>query len=135
MKIRSAVVSVAACAFASVLAVAVPASADVKIQMGQGQDACKVGYVCLYENNGYNSGGPARVVMLDDDEARLDYYCFNDATSSIVNRSAHLVRVFQDYDYRATAVTLLPGEVMDLNGTSFQDQASAVKFGPRIVSP
>ncbi|WP_280727089.1 peptidase inhibitor family I36 protein [Kitasatospora sp. MAA4] len=71
---------------------------------------------------------------MNGDVPHLDYYCFDDVASSLVNNTKSVVRVFQDYDYKNTAVTLFPGEALDLNGSSFNDQASSVQFFTAVAT-
>ncbi|MFI2206983.1 peptidase inhibitor family I36 protein [Streptomyces sp. NPDC020192] len=121
----------AALVTAVLLTAAAPASADASIIRGQGRDACTHNYVCLYENWDYNAPTSARILRTTEDISRLDDYFFNDITSSVVNNSRYIVRIYPDYDFKGVPVTLLPGESISFNnGNGFNDVASSVKFLP-----
>ncbi|MEU8028652.1 peptidase inhibitor family I36 protein [Streptomyces sp. NPDC049099] len=124
----------AALVTAALLTAAAPASADAAIIRGQGRDACTRNYVCLYDNWDYNASGSARILRTTEDISHLDDYNFNDVTSSVVNNSRYLVRIYPDYDFKGVPVTLLPGESISFNnGNGFNDVASSVKFLPYTI--
>lgn len=119
---------------AALLTAAAPALADASIIRGQGRDACTRNYVCLYDNWDYNASGSARILRTTEDISHLDDYNFNDVTSSVVNNSRYLVRIYPDYDFKGVPVTLLPGESISFNnGNGFNDVASSVQFLPYTI--
>ncbi|MFI6661222.1 peptidase inhibitor family I36 protein [Streptomyces sp. NPDC050523] len=129
MKIRSmAVASVAL--LASLPAVAAAQPADVGPQRGSGLEACRPGYLCLYENWQYNQGASARILRTNEDIGRLDDMNFNDITSAVYNNTDQVVRIYPHFDYQGVPVTLMPDEHMSFDGVNgtFNDVASSVQF-------
>jgi hypothetical protein len=119
---------------AAMLTAAAPASADASIIRGQGRDACTRNYVCLYDNWDYNVPTNARILRTTEDTTNLNDYNFNDVTSSVVNNSRFLVRIYPEYDFKGVPVTLLPGESISFNrGNGFNDVASSVQFLPYTI--
>jgi hypothetical protein len=119
---------------AAMLTAAAPASADASIIRGQGRDACTRNYVCLYDNWDYNAPTNARILRTTEDITHLNDYNFNDVTSSAVNNSRFLVRIYPEYDFKGVPVTLLPGESISFNrGNGFNDVASSVQFLPYTI--
>ncbi|MFE0186544.1 peptidase inhibitor family I36 protein [Streptomyces sp. NPDC059008] len=138
VKIRIAVAAGAAALatlFAGSASAAPAQPRDWGIDYGSGTWACRTGYVCLYDNWDFNGGGPARILMTNEDMPRLDQRNFNDVTSSIVNNTNRVVRVYPNYDYSGVPATLFPGERISLNNDNgnFNDIASSVKILPIAI--
>jgi hypothetical protein len=118
------------------LLASVPAAAaaaqptDVGIQRGSGLEACRSGYVCLYENWQYNQGAAARILRTNEDNSHLDDLNFNDVTSAVYNNTDRVVRIYPHFDYQGVPVTLMPGEHMSFDGVNgtFNDVASSVQL-------
>ncbi|MFJ4526356.1 hypothetical protein ACIP4Y_36535 [Streptomyces sp. NPDC088810] len=97
---------------------------------GQGRDACTA-TTSAYDNWDSNTSTNARILRTTEDNTHLNDYNFNDVTSSAVNNSCFLVRIYPDYEFKGVPVTLLPGESISFNrGNGFNDVASSVQFLP-----
>ncbi|MET9072951.1 peptidase inhibitor family I36 protein [Streptomyces sp. NPDC004232] len=134
MKLSARLAAGIALITAAMLTAAAPASADASIIRGRGRDACTRNYVCFYDNWDYNVPTDARILRTTEDITHLDDYDFNDVTSSVVNNSRFLVRIYPDCDFKGVPVTLLSGESISFNnGNGFNDVASSVQLLPCII--
>ncbi|MFC8290583.1 peptidase inhibitor family I36 protein [Streptomyces sp. NPDC057242] len=101
--------------------------------------ACTPGHPCLYDHWDFNAIGSAPILRLDGDVAHLEEYNFNDRASTLYNRTTDIVRIYPDWNFKGTPITLLPGESTSLNnGNAGNDSASSVRWlrpGPSPRNP
>lgn len=91
-------------------AAAEPRPADAWIRQNvSGSWACPDGYICLYENYQANKGSPGWMLALKGSIEHLDWYNFNDRTSSVVNRSNNTAILYGDYNFGGPSATIRPG--------------------------
>ncbi|MFI1717514.1 peptidase inhibitor family I36 protein [Streptomyces litmocidini] len=129
MRVRTAMMTTAVGVVLAGTVSAGPArAADVPVYRGQGASARMPGYLCLYDHWDFNAIGSAPILRVNGGVAHLEGCNFNDRAGTPYNRTTDIVRVYPDWDFKGTPITLLPGESISLNnGNAGNDSASSVR--------
>ncbi|MFG2918266.1 peptidase inhibitor family I36 protein [Kitasatospora sp. NPDC048298] len=102
-------------------------AADTYLTSGQGRSGCPTGRFCLYENDGYNAGGSAQILVTRSSVSSLGTYGFNDKASSYYDNTSQPVVLHENADYGGGQLSIRSQGSGNLAG-SWNDKVSSLRF-------